>query len=78
LQTQWEIPCDSVEEMFQSGNQLSEQVKITGAEFDEMADAIYITIEVSPEDYSVLPNGTTHSVEKEILILEMANSIERV
>jgi hypothetical protein len=68
----WEIPCNLVEETFQSNNGLSEQVKITNVEYDEMADCIYVFMHVDPSDFDSLPHGTEHSAAQLCLVQELA------
>jgi len=63
-----------VEEVFQSNHRLSEQVKITGAEYDEMADCIYLHMYVDASDYDSLPRETEHSDSQVCLAQELAEA----
>lgn len=70
----WEIPCSAVEESFQFNNRLTEQVKITDVEYDEIADCIYLHMYVDPSDFDALPEGYEHSPAQVCLTEELAEA----
>jgi len=68
---EWEIPCEKVEETFQIKNRLSQTGKICGAEYDEMADAIYLTMWLDEDDAQFVHDGWRDGRETRILVEEL-------
>lgn len=67
------IDCRLVEDAFKFVNDLDGDVKITGAEFDEWEDKIYLSVMVESDDLSKVPVGS--SILEHDIALELSEDL---
>lgn len=53
------IPCSLIEDAFAADNDLSEPIKIIGAEYDEWEDLLVLTINIDEADMGKVPVGSS-------------------